>query len=177
MWLVLRISHPRKTPTNHNMTVYLSTNQKVIIFNPRGDGQDCWSGQRESNARGGRVQWKTLRCFSPVVSCLKHLQFTRHFTERRVNILELWYHLTRANSHAVFIFLLCLHCFFFCVLFYLFLVLRFLKYFVFPSTSPVYVAKCGKIFWRRHCRSYHFRFYWQLLEGACKHTQITNALF
>ena len=48
------------------------------------------------------------------------------------NLLEFGYHLTRANSHAVFICLFCLHCFFFCVLFYLFLVLRFSEIFCFP---------------------------------------------
>ena len=38
--MVLRTSQPRKTPTNQNMTLHLSTNQKVIIFHPRGDGQE-----------------------------------------------------------------------------------------------------------------------------------------
>ena len=59
--MVLRTSQPRKTPTNQNMTLYLSTNHNAIIFHPRGDGHElswkagldcllCGQGERGSKA-------------------------------------------------------------------------------------------------------------------------------
>ena len=55
IWLVLRTSQPRKTPTNQNMILYLLTNHNAIIFHPRGDGHE--------------LSWKAgLDCLLPVVN-------------------------------------------------------------------------------------------------------------
>ena len=74
IWLVLRTSQPRKTPTNQNMILYLLTNHNAIIFHPRGDGHElswkagldcllCGQGERQQGfakaaPSRGRVQKK-----------------------------------------------------------------------------------------------------------------------